>query len=170
MILVFIVVLVAILAFAVYREGLELCVFEGALITSVFVTFLLYFVLTGCGSYDTTKVYYKGEVKHMVALQDNLGSSGSFFLATGSYESEMCYYFLYKTSKGIKSGKVKSRGNVYIKYTKDEPRVEYYYTTKKYVSENIFNRFSMGHDRGLDYINIYVQEGTIKNDFNVDLK
>ena len=97
---------------------------------------------------------------YLEALQDTQMISGSFWLGCGDVQGKMKYTYYYKTKEGFKFGKVGTARTTII-YSDTKPRIEYYESRNK---ENKFS-FSDGDDW---CYKIYVPEGTIKQNFNLD--
>lgn len=98
------------------------------------------------------------------SLQDGSSMEGHFFLGCGSIEGEMKYIFYYKDEVGYKMAQIDVDDAV-IKYSDRRKVVE----IKEELTENWINLF------GLDILEdnkyeIYVPNGTIRNDFNLDSK
>jgi hypothetical protein len=109
------------------------------------------------------EIIYKETTTPIVALEDNISSGGTFFLGTGSTKNSIRYYYMIKTERGYKLQDV-SASEAYIKYDA-EPRI---------VIGN-----GCGFKHWYNYIwalpvhthyTIYVPEGTILNNYNIDLK
>ena len=100
----------------------------------------------------------------IIALKDNQNVNGSFYILGGYVDEDPYYYYATETEFGYKTEKMKA-DNAYIKYTDNEPHIERY--VGDFANEGTyFWGFPMCDDR---YI-IYVPEGTVTNEFNVDLE
>lgn len=107
---------------------------------------------------DETKIY---------ALKDSSETNGAVFLASGYSDEKLVYRYIIMTDKG-KQIKTISTSKAYIEEIKDgEPVVKKYsYKHKQgylWFATNFFNWFK-------DYTVFYVPEGTVTNDFNIDLE
>lgn len=111
----------------------------------------------------SSEIIYEKTVTPIVALEDNMSSGGTFFLGTGSTKNSIYYYYMTETEHGYKLQDV-TASKAYIKYDA-EPRI---------VIEN-----GCGFKHWYNYIwafpvrthyTIYVPEGTILNNYNIDLK
>lgn len=63
-------------------------------------------------TYNADEEYIRERIE-MVAINDNVTSSGQFFLGSGSIDSEMSYFYMTKEERGYKIDKV-SGSDVYI--------------------------------------------------------
>ena len=100
----------------------------------------------------------------IITLKDNQNMNGNFYIFSGHVEEDLYYYYATETELGYKTEKVKAN-NAYIKYTDGETHIEKHMGKFANNIANIFG-FPMYNDR---YI-IYCPEGTITNEFNVDLE
>jgi hypothetical protein len=105
---------------------------------------------------------------NIVALKDKDGFEGSFYLGSGNIEGKMKYVFYYENN-GAYSIKQIDCDNAKIKYSEGNTKVELF--TKERVKTAIINYFSMPfiEDKEKEYI-IYVPNGTIKQDYELDLQ
>ena len=100
----------------------------------------------------------------IIALKDNQNTSGSFYIMGGYIDEDLYYYYATETEFGYKTEKIKAN-NVYIKYTDGETHIERY--QGEFVNDGAyFWGACICDDR---YI-IYCPEGTVTNEFNVDLE
>lgn len=97
------------------------------------------------------------------AFQDNFSIGGSFFLGSGYVKNEQRYYFLRKNENGLKMESI-SVDNTYLN-TSDKPRIEV--CKNRFKSEFLRNNFIDPQKR---FHKVYIPKGSIKYDFNVDLK
>lgn len=140
----------------------------GYSIATLFVSFvlstlvlLLASAIISCGAEIE---YDKVSDTKIVSLKDNQNVSGSFYIMGGYVDENLYYYYATETEFGYKTEKV-SAANAYIKYTDGETRIERY--EGKFANENTnLWAFPWCEDR---YI-IYCPEGTVTNEFNVDLE
>lgn len=101
---------------------------------------------------------------HIIALKDNQNINGSFYIMGGYVDEDLYYYYATETEFGYKTEKIKA-DNAYIKYTDGETHIEKY--DGDFVNRRrYFWGFPMCSSR---YI-IYVPEGTITNEFDIDLE
>lgn len=137
-----------------------------------FVTIMLSFCITGfvlLGASGITSCVAEIEYDvdsdtKIIALKDNQNVNGSFYILGGYVDEDLYYYYATETEFGYKTEKMKA-DNAYIKYTDNEPHIERY--VGDFANEGAyFWGFPMCDDR---YI-IYVPEGTVTNEFNVDLE
>lgn len=145
--------------------GFDAFVFlESFLISIVFTLFgLIIAVFGGCicnpqvPEVETTYIY---------AMSDTMGVEGSFFLGSGSIDSEMKYIYMEKTEKGMKIADPIDTENAYINYIEEgeAPRIEKIH----YITDNNVLNFLFIFPHSETYI--YIPEGTIKEVYNIDLK
>ena len=103
----------------------------------------------------------------LVALKDNNAVNGNFFLGTGTIEEDQYYFYLTKTEKGIQQRKLKNTDDVYLNYTEnaDTPHI---IVQKCRCANPVINFLALGPTFTEYYI--YVPEGSITNEFSVDLE
>lgn len=100
----------------------------------------------------------------IIALKDNQNVSGRFYIMGGYVDEDLYYYYAVETEFGYKTEKIKA-DNAYIKYTDGETHIERYKGEFANSNMNLWG-FPMCEDR---YI-IYVPNGTVTNEFKVDLE
>lgn len=147
--------------------GVGLCILEtvGILLTSFFVTVLIVVLSSAIvSSNDNIIEYNKVSDTKIIALKDNQNVSGSFYIMGGYVDEDLYYYYATETEFGYKTEKVKAE-NTYIKYTDGETHIERYFG--EFTKDGLyFWGFPWCYDR---YI-IYVPDGTVTNEFNIDLE
>ena len=100
----------------------------------------------------------------IIALKDNQNISGSFYIMGGYVDEDLYYYYAAETEFGYKTEKLRA-DNAYIKYTDGEAHIEMH--RAEFVNDYVnFFAFPTQNDR---YV-IYCPEGTVTNEFNVDLE
>jgi len=100
----------------------------------------------------------------IIALKDNQNINGSFYIMGGYVNEDLYYYYATETEFGYKTEKIPA-GQAYIKYTDGETHIEKY--EGKFANDNAnLLGFPMCEDM---YI-IYCPEGTVTNEFSVDLE
>ena len=113
-----------------------------------------------------TKTETKVDVYSIEALQDTEVGSGTFFLGFGQVGDKMKYSFYYETEGGYRLRQVDSDSTL-IKSTYVLPRVEEY--SRVPAKNHFWNRFSLylrcAHENSFV---IYVPEGSIKQNYNLD--
>lgn len=134
------------------------------LICSFFISCLIFLgasVITSC----CAEIEYSmvSDVK-IIALKDNQDISGSFYIMGGYIDEDLYYYYATETKFGYKTEKIKA-DNVYIKYTDGETHIEKY--QGEFVNDGAYFWGACTCD---DRYIIYCPEGTVTNDFNVDLE
>jgi hypothetical protein len=100
----------------------------------------------------------------IIALKDNQNVNGSFYITSGYVNEDLYYYYATETEFGYKTEKIKT-DNAYIKYTDGEAHIE------KYNGEFANNSAYLWGIPMCDsrYI-IYCPDGTVTNEFNIDLE
>lgn len=135
-----------------------------AILLSVLITAFVLFLASGTTSSVTEIEYDIASDTKIIALKDNQNVNGNFYIFGGYVDEDLYYYYAYETEFGYKTEKLKA-DNAYIKYTDEEPHIERY--VGDFANEGAyFWGVPMCDDR---YI-IYVPEGTVTNEFNVDLE
>lgn len=136
------------------------------------------------------------ETRDIIALQDTSSESGRFFLGSGSYKSRPYYTFYYNTEYGAKYDSIRADSNcpdVYINTFSegsDTPHIdEYCRVYRKYFTGernplwfSVFAYLKYGQYKAGDIIEsgkrfcssgcryeIFIPEGSILEDFNIDL-
>lgn len=97
---------------------------------------------------------------NIVALNDNNMTNGRFYVRRGYISEDLYYQYMKKEGLGFKAGKVKADKTT-LYYADDENyRVECYEKTKKwlYFEDSEY------------YYKIYIPEGSIAEDYSVDLE
>lgn len=101
----------------------------------------------------------------IVALQDNLGAAGNFFLGSGYIDNELSYtYMHYVEGCGYKAETVEA-SNVYVEFTDEQPYVS---VVKYRFKDNWRNYITIPYNS--EDIFFYVPEGSILQNYNIDLK
>ena len=130
------------------------------------------------GSFLTGGVLYhfKGNTEeystswNITAMQDNLNTHGKFYFRRGYIETELYYYYVYSTKNGLKSGYIPAN-KTYLNYTTDKPHIERY--TRRWNKSWIkwFTCVDAQEYAGNDvYYKAYVPEGSVEQNFNIDLQ
>ena len=110
------------------------------------------------------EIIYKETATPIVALEDNITSrGGTFFLGTGANKSDIYYYYMIDTERGYVMKNVKAY-DAYIKYDTN-PRI----VTESGRGFNHWYNYIWAFPTSSHYT-IYVPEGTILNNYNIDLK
>lgn len=135
-----------------------------ALILSILVSFVFLLVSSAIATEHAEIEYHAISDTKIIALKDNQNISGNFYIMGGYVGEDLYYYYATETELGYKTEKIKA-GNTYIKYTDEEPHIE---KLKGEFANDSVNLWAapMCVDR---YI-IYCPEGTITNEFSVDLE
>lgn len=119
------------------------------------------YILNDDGSYELEKV----EDFEIISLQDNVSTSGNMVLGSGYIGSEMNYYFMAEKDGGFNQHNIKSSESTiyYLKDENEKSHIEKY----KVVYESKISRIIK--DDEYQY-KIYIPEGSIIEEINVDLK
>ena len=112
---------------------------------------------------SSSEIVYEETVTPIVALEDNTASYGQFFLGTGTSKSDIYYYYMIDTERGYVMQNIKA-SNAYIKYDANPRIVIENGCGFKHWYNNIW-AFPIS-----TRYTIYVPEGTILNNYNIDLK
>lgn len=110
---------------------------------------------------------YQTEEIPLCALRDNMGTSGTFFLGTGSVDSKMKYFYLIKDGQGRMSIEGIYVNNAYLVEFADDssmaPHILREYTHfKSWILRVLLIYYK-------DTTTFYIPEGSIQYNFNVDL-
>lgn len=113
---------------------------------------------------DTNLSEQPTSTTYLYALQDNSTASGSFFLGSGNIDGEQKYVYMAKTKNGYRMGSIPAE-DCYINESADKPKIEQYKNgyKSKFFRNNLFFL-------GDDSYKIYIPKGSIKYNFEVDLK
>lgn len=103
----------------------------------------------------------------LVNMQDGSQTGGNFFLGCGNIESKMKYIFYYEQNSTTFAMEQIDYDKAQIKYTSDSSAyIETYIIVDD--SNYFWNNLSFDTDYGDCRYIIYVPEGTIKNNYNLD--
>lgn len=104
------------------------------------------------------------ESKKIIALKDNPSMSGSYFLFSGYVDEKLYYYYAEETELGYRTDKVRA-SDCYIVYSETEPRIDRIEATgfKKWYTW--IYAIPSAH-----YYTIYVPDGTVATDYEIDLE
>ena len=133
------------------------------LLVSALFTFIVLLGASAIISCDEPNYNMVSDTK-IVALKDNQNISGNFYIFGGYVNEDLYYYYATETEFGYKTEKVSS-ANAYIKYTDGETHIERYegeFASKK--------AYVWGFPMYVDKYIIYCPDGTVTNEFNVDLE
>lgn len=98
-------------------------------------------------------------VESIVSLGDNNMTNGRYYMRRGYIESDLYYQYMVDIGDGFKANKVRSN-NATLYYADGNYRVEWYTRTKKWL---YFTQEGTIHK-------IYIPEGSITDDYSVDLR
>lgn len=133
------------------------------LIIAVFGSGLLTIISSEIAEATADKTYSVAEDVEIYALQDNMYTDGSFFLGSGHINDELKYFYVKQTEFGYAVSNVDA-DNTYIQYTTDRCHLERY----TYTFDNWF--VSLIAVPLTDRYVFYIPEGSIINNYSVDLK
>lgn len=139
----------------------------GAIIIQGFIGAFVSFIIStivGVIIYSNYSHFTKIEEKQIIALSDSYGANGSFFLGSGRLENSMKYIYVTKNNEEMNMQTV-DVDEVSLIYSNDK-KAEKYQTQ---LSEKMEFWFGSELAREEKY-KIYIPEGSIKQEFNVDLK
>ena len=129
-------------------------------LVGILVAFILSAVWEDAPVEITTSTDYE-----IVALQDNLGLQGQFFLGSGYIDNELSYaYMRYVDGCGYKAETVDA-SNAYIEFTDEQPYVSL--VTYQF-KDQWRNYFTIPYN--YEDIFFYIPEGSILQNYNIDLK
>ena len=128
-------------------------------------------------------VSYTGNIKmsekiestqKIVNLKDNRDTKGHFFIGTGYVGTEAYYYYYYQTKSGsFKADKIRT-DKCEVFYTKDTPHIDtIVQVPDEEQSKNWLTlswMLSIRTSFSSDKYKIYVPEGTITDDFSIDME
>lgn len=127
---------------------------------------LILFLTTSLICSEVAEIKYSLiESKEIVALNDNSGASGQFFLGSGNADHSMKYYFIEATNKGGHMDSVDASKTFIIESNKENPRIEYY--RPKW--ESVVLRW-FAHPLNKTRYKIYIPENSMTSNFNIDLE
>lgn len=142
-------------------------------VVSLFITAGLAMILTfvtSCFIPEKYVAYEKTNEWNIIALQDNLTSHSRMYIRSAYVDTDLSYFYAYQSSKGIGNGYIPANRS-YINYTNGTPHIEKY--SGKWSKETIsWFTFPLDMFSGVNatYYKVFVPEGTIEENFNVDLK
>ena len=135
-----------------------------ALIASIIVSTLVFLSASLVVSTFAENNYNVASDTKIIALKDNQNVNGSFYIMGGYVDEDLYYYYATETEFGYNTEKIRA-DCAYIKYTDGEAHIERY--DAEFIND-YWNFFATPiYDNR--YI-IYCPEGTITNEFNVDLE
>ena len=136
----------------------------GTAILVFLASILIMLVISMMWSEKPVEKKYSNEYD-IVALQDNLGAAGNFFLGSGYIDNELSYtYMHYVEGCGYKAETVEA-SNAYVEFTDEQPYVS---VVKYRFKDNWRNYITIPYNS--EDIFFYVPEGSILQNYNIDLK
>lgn len=136
------------------------------------VAMLIAIMVGGIASCCDAKIEQTNETRtELIALQDNFGTNGIYYLHRAYIDEELQYSYLYNVEgKGICSGRVEA-DETYVNYIAEGERP--YLVKHEYNFANPIIRFISGDFFGpfVDY-SLYIPEGsiTVENQYEIDLE
>lgn len=162
-IFIFVVAMFSCLLLYIEDDWLSLKCCMQATIFLVVVVVLSVFLILGWDLCKQSKGVESSEpyaVEKIVSLNDNNMTNGRMYLRRGYISSDLYYQYMVDVGNGgFVANKIKSN-NATLYYTKDNFRVEWYTKTQRWL---YFTHTS-------SFCRIYVPEGSIVNDYSVDLE
>ena len=117
---------------------------------------------------DMTTVKYTDEPISLVALCDNMGTDGTFFLGSGTINSEMKYVYAYEDKELGMMTKTKSANDCYIK---NIPNNEKPYAVKwREIPKENFWTWLFGKPIATEKITFYVPSTAVYAGYNIDFE
>lgn len=157
--------IIACIIFSKENWGFDECVFLESLLIGILFT-LIGIVVAIFGGIICNPQVPEVETTYIYAMSDTMGVEGSFFLGSGSVDSEMKYIYMEKTEKGMRIADPIDTENAYINYIEEgeTPRIEKVW----YKTDSDLLNFLFIFPNSETYI--YVPEGTVKEVYNIDLQ
>lgn len=142
------------------KIGYSCAAFILSMIASVVLLLTSSAIVSSCAE---MKYHVVSDTK-IIALKDNQNINGNCYIMGGYVGEDLYYYYTTETEFGYKTEKIKAE-NAYIKYTDEEPHIEKY---KGEFANDAVNFWAapMCTERCI----IYCPEGTVTNEFNIDLE
>lgn len=114
------------------------------------------------------KETYKKSEEKILALNDNMGTKGRFFLGSGNINDSMKYVYLVENKNGKKMKDAESYNTYINEDNNEEPRIEYHYERykNKKLEKYFFGIFNDTHKHNA----IYIPEDSINYQYNIDLE
>lgn len=140
-----------------------------AIVTAYMLAALCIHVVTNESLSDSFTHYEKDSEWTIYALNDSSDMKGHFFLGTGSVESNLYYYYIRDTARGQQIEKVRV-SDAYLKYD-DKCYIEKYSRyynddlKTKLLTTKLFDKCDYN-----SYYVIHIPEGSVTNEFIVDLQ
>lgn len=142
----------------------EICGFGFMWFLAIMICALLAMLFSSAiAEVDAAKTYSVTEDIEIYALQDDVGSEGEFFIGSGHISNELKYFYVEKTELGYTVRDIDA-DCTYIQYTTDRCHIE----KQAYTFDNWFVRL-IAIPMSERYV-IYIPEGSIVNNYTVDLK
>lgn len=134
------------------------------LVATFFLSFIVLLLGSACTSAVAEVEYEMISDTQIIALKDNQNVSGNFYIMGGYVDEDLYYYYATETQFGYKTEKVKADTS-YIKYTNGETHIEEYEPKFTNKCAYIFG-FPLQLNRHI----IYCPDGTVANEFKIDLE
>ena len=173
--IILIIVCILIIAHIIYYIITDCSDFEEGVFGS-FIGFLILAIVVGlsiivfsvtCANIKVENCNYKlSETHSIVALKDNLGFQGNFYLCGGYIEDTLQYYYAEETENGIVVSKVPAE-STHINNTKEQPKIEDYSVIGFKNKYHYIYAFPMPC---FSHYNIYVPEGTVTTEYEINLE
>lgn len=112
--------------------------------------------------------YIVRETTNIVAFEDNSEVNGSFFLGCGKVNENTVYRYIIDTDNGKRVKELEENRDtaIYIKECSDSPKIEY--KVLDFINQN--NYWFACPFLSKEIITFHIPEGSVTNEFNVDLE
>ena len=162
LIAVFLIVFIIAIVRAIYYKDLEE-LFAGFFLSLICAGFVAVIGMIIGRCLPNDEITYTETVTPIVALEDGHSSDDVFFLGSGCINDNLYYYYVTEDSRGYMVKKIKT-SEAYVRYD-ETPRIE---TLTGRGFKHWYNYIWALPSK--TFTTIYVPEGTILNNFNIDLK
>ena len=117
---------------------------------------------------DMETVKHTDEPIYLVALCDNMGTDGTFFLGSGTFDSEMKYVYAYEDKELGMMTKTKSANDCYIKNIPNDEK-PYMVKWRETPKENFWT-WLFGKPIVTEKITFYVPSTAVYAGYNIDFE
>lgn len=119
----------------------------------------------GIGAFFEADEVYDVDHTEIVALADNTGAQGSFFLGSGTVKSDIYYFYITENEDGSKDiNKIRSRD---VAFYDDEADAPYIVTIRSHNSSPVARFFFITEECRTE---VHIPPNSITSDFSVDLQ
>lgn len=154
-------------AFTIEREDKDLRFLIGVLfaIIAIIVMIIPMAILGGILNASSPTEKYTYSETHMVVLKDNIETNGKFFLGSGRVDSEMQYYYMVNTNKGMQVRSVSAESSYLVESNDIQPMIVE--NRDRFKNKKLQLWFPA---RNNSEIIIYVPKGSVDYSYRVDLE